>query len=342
MTNSAKDGSGSAKPAKRVLITGGAGFIGSHLVEECISRGWEVSVIDTNGPQLFKFLAGASLRSRNYIVACGSITNQKALASEFAERRPDYIFHLAAEPYIPKSYDDPRLFIDTNIVGTLNVLELAQQVKAERVLIISSSEVYGCRDSGTRLTEDSPLSPISTYAVTKLAADRLAISRSIECGVPAIVLRPFNCYGGRATQSYVIPEVISQAHRGDTIKLGNIKSARDFSYVADTAWAMAEIIEKGNVGEVYHYGSGTVRTIESIVDVVSEVMNKPLMIEVDQSRLRPADVTWLWADNSKFNSVVDATARPLTRFEDGIRQTIDWFRANGERWPYEPHGVAGR
>lgn len=323
--------------SKKVLITGGAGFIGSHLVEECQRRGWQIVVVDTVASHLWDWTKRGKTApiDDSYLVYEGSVQNPEDLRIIFARHRPHYVFHLAAEPYIPKCFDNPRLFMDVNVTGTVNVLEACEQFGVERVLVISSSEVYGCREPGTRLREDSPLNPISTYAVSKLAADRLAITRFHECGVPAIVLRPFNCYGPRATQTYVVPEIVAQAHRGDALQLGNVESVRDFSYVVDTAWAMAEIIVKGQPGETYHYGSGQALSIRQIVEVVAKVIGKKLTIELDRSRLRPADVTWLLADTTKFRETVGAESHLSISFEAGIEATVRWFCANGKRWPYE-------
>lgn len=315
--------------SKRVLITGGSGFIGSHLVDECLGRGWEVLSIDLVG----MMSANRKLHCREDDVRSKATVLLKRHADYFA-KPVDYVFHLAAEPFIPKSYTDPATFIHTNVCGTLNILELSQLIGARRVLVVSTSEVYGRVDHGTAILESAPLRPLSTYGATKLAADRLAIARYCESHVPVIVLRPFNAYGPRASQPYVIPEIVSQASRGNVVRLGNIDSVRDFSYVTDTAWAMAEIIEKGELGEVYHYGSGEARTVRDIANSIMEVMDKGFSIEIEQSRLRPADVTWLLACNSKFESAV-GRQRPRVSLESGLRRMIDWFIANGERWPYE-------
>ncbi len=309
---------------KKVLITGGAGFIGSHLVEECLSRGWEVHVLDS-------LVSGKA----SYIHHPGVVLYTESIVARIEiDEVFDYVFHLAAEPYIPYSYMAPRLFCETNIIGTLSVLDYAKRTGVKRVLVVSTSEVYGTCSPGTELTEKSPLNPISTYAVTKLAADRLSIARWHEDKVPVIIFRPFNCFGPRATQEYVIPEIIAQAIRGDTIKLGNTESVRDFSYVADTAWAMAECIEKGTLGEVYHYGSGLYRDIGSIVVDVENILNKRLKIVRDEGRFRPVDVTWLWADNSKFDSL-PVGEHYDTVFFTGLQKTIEWFQNNGNRWAYE-------
>lgn len=314
---------------KRVVVTGGAGFFGSHLCEEFLARGYEVTAIDNLKYGRWNFVPSDCKKIQADIsspVCCEAIAGAT------------HVVHAAAEPFIPACYNSPGLFVNTNILGTTSVLDFCRAGMAvgfQRVLVISSSEVYGTAQTRP-MTEEHRLNPQSTYATSKLAAERLAVNMFHEQGVPVVILRPFNMYGPRLVQNYVIPEIIAQAHRSadGRLSLGNVDSVRDFSYVADTAWVAAEILTKGKLGGTYHYGSGEPISIRRIVELVGEVLGKKLTIEIDPKKLRPHDVTHLEADSSKISWKI-GKMRERTPFSVGLMRTVEWFIENGAKWPWE-------
>ncbi len=315
---------------ENVLITGGAGFIGSALVRELLKEGANVVVYDN-------FLYGdrsnlADVEDRIQIVN-GDVLSWKVY-DVMKKHNIKYVFHLAAEPYIPRCYDNPEKFFDVNVKGTINVLMACKTLDVKRVLHFSSSEVYGTAQY-TPMDERHPTLPLSTYAVSKLTADRLCFVFHHEHGIPVIILRPFNCYGPRETQPYVIPEIISQLSRGSIVKLGNTKAKRDFTYVKDTAKAAIAVI-KSDIpnGEVVNVGSNKAYSIEELAFLVGKLMGyDDIEIKIESSRLRPMDVSLLQCDYSKLKENVGW--EPTIDIENGLKRTIDWYIENGKRWIWE-------
>jgi len=315
---------------ENVLITGGAGFIGSALVRELLKEGANVVVYDN-------FLYGdrsnlADVEDRIQIVN-GDVLSWKVY-DVMKKHDIKYVFHLAAEPYIPRCYDNPEKFFDVNVKGTINVLMACKTLDIKRVLHFSSSEVYGTAQY-TPMDERHPTLPLSTYAVSKLTADRLCFVFHHEHGIPVIILRPFNCYGPRETQPYVIPEIISQLSRGSIVKLGNTKAKRDFTYVEDTAKAAISVI-KSDIpnGEVVNVGSNKAYSIEELAFLVGKLMGyDDIEIKIESSRLRPMDVSLLQCDYSKLKENVGW--EPTIDIENGLKRTIDWYIENGKRWIWE-------
>jgi nucleoside-diphosphate-sugar epimerase len=244
----------------------------------------------------------------------------------------DEVYHLAAEPYIPECYEFPEKFFKVNANGTLNVLLACKEVGIKKILYFSTSEVYGT-GSGV-MDENFRLNPQSTYAVSKLAGDRLAFTLFKEQGVPTIILRQFNCYGPRETHEYIIPEIITQLTFGNKLKLGNIKAKRDFTYVEDAANMAVELMENGIPGEVYNIGSGRAYSIETIAQTIGRIQNGKLpIIEIDKNKLRPHDVEYLRADERKAYLIIKY--RPKTDLITGLSQTIQWYYDNGNKWGFE-------
>ena len=309
----------------KALVTGGAGFLGSHVVEELVRRGYAVTAFDNLSSGRVAFLAPLIDAGKVHLWH-GDVRDDGLIFTGY-----DIVMHLAAEPYIPACFDRPVQFFETNAHGTLNVLLAARTAK--KVLVVSSSEVYGT-GPGHSMDEQTPVNPQSTYAVTKLAGDRLALTLHKEHGIPSVIVRPFNVYGPRETQPYVIPEIIAQADRnGGRLVLGNIGSVRDFSFVADTAAALCDLAEQGVPGEVYNWGSGEVHTIQGVAQAVCESMGLEAVIEFDEAKLRPHDVTFLQADSTKATALIGARVR--TPLSEGIDRTVAWYRDNGNRWSYE-------
>ncbi len=315
---------------ENVLVTGGAGFIGSALVRELLKEGANVIVYDN-------FLYGdksnlMEIEDRIQIIN-GDILSWK-IYHAIKEHKVKYVFHLAAEPYIPHCYDNPEKFFDINVKGTMNVLMACKTLSVARIVHFSSSEVYGTAQY-TPMDEKHPTLPLSTYAVSKLAADRLCFVFNHEHKIPVIVLRPFNSYGPRETQPYVIPEIITQLSKGNSLKLGNIKAERDFTYVDDTARGAVDLLESDIPdGEVVNLGSNKVYSIEKLANLIGELMgHEQVKIEIEKSRLRPIDVDLLQCDYSKAKKY--AGWEPKIDIKEGLKRTIEWYITKGKRWIWE-------
>jgi GDP-mannose 4,6-dehydratase len=313
-----------------VLVTGGAGFIGSTLVRELLKRDANVVVYDN-------FLYGDK-SNLTEIEDCIQIVSGDILSWKLyyaiKEHKVKYVFHLAAEPYIPHCYDNPEKFFDVNVKGTMNVLMACKTLDVKRIIHFSSSEVYGTAQY-TPMDEKHPTLPRSTYAVSKLAADRTCFVFCHEHDIPVMILRPFNCYGPRETQPYVIPEIISQLSTGSVVKLGNIEAKRDFTYVQDTATGVIDSLESDIPdGEVVNLGSNKTYSIKELAFLIGKLMGiENIRIEIDKSRLRPIDVDILQCDYSKAKKYIDW--QPKVTIEEGLKRTIDWYMKNGQRWTWE-------
>lgn len=315
---------------ENVLVTGGAGFIGSALVRELLKEGANVIVYDN-------FLYGDKsnlLEIEDRIQTVNGDVLSWKIYHAIREYKVKYVFHLAAEPYIPHCYDNPEKFFDVNVKGTMNVLMACKTLDVKRIIHFSSSEVYGTAQY-TPMDEKHPTLPLSTYAVSKLTADRLCFVFHHEHGIPVIILRPFNCYGPRETQPYVVPEIISQLARGNVVKLGNIKAKRDFTYVEDTAKGAIALIES-NIpnGKVVNLGSNKTYSIEELAHIVGRLVEYDgIEIKIESSRLRPLDVDLLQCDYSKAKNYTDW--EPQVNIEEGLERTIGWYMKNGKRWTWE-------
>jgi len=308
---------------KRILVTGGAGFIGSEIVKKLLEKNAIVTVFDN-------FSSGRKsnipLKHKKLKVIKGTVENKGTISKVI--KNQEIVFNLAALPFIPDSYYYPGNFFSTNTIGTVNVILGAINSKSvERFLQISTSEVYGSAQQ-VPMDENHPTCPFSTYAVSKLAGDRAAFTMCKEHGFPVVVLRPFNSYGPRFTQPYIIPEIMNQILNGkNEITLGNINSSRDFTYVSDTANAMLKAsIENKAIGEIFNIGSNTEITIRDLVYLIAKTAKKKTKIKHDESRERPYDVMRLLADNKKAKRILKW--KPKIRIEEGIKKTWSWSKKN--------------
>jgi len=315
---------------ENVLVTGGAGFLGSALVRELLKKDANVIVFDN-------FLYGdrsnlVDIESEIQIVT-GDVLSWKVYHA-IKEHKVKYVFHLAAEPYIPKCYDNPERFFDVNVKGTMNVLMASKTLNVKRIVHFSSSEVYGTAQH-IPMDENHPTLPLSTYAVSKLAADRLCYVFWHEHGVPVVILRPFNSYGPRETQPYVIPEIITQLSKKNIVKLGNIEAKRDFTYVEDTAKGVIMIMESDIPnGEVINLGSNKSYSIKELAYMIGKLMGyNDIEMVIDKSRLRPLDVSVLQCDYTKAKKFIDW--EPKIGIEEGLKRTVDWYMTNGRHWIWE-------
>lgn len=307
---------------KKILVTGGAGFIGSEVIRQITNSGGKAIVYDNFTSGKRKYIENVP----NIEIIKGDIKNKNLL--EKATKKCEYVINLAALPFIPDSYNFPQQFFDINTNGTLNVILAAMKnQKIKNFVHISTSEVYGTAKK-IPMNEDHPLLPHSTYAVSKLAADRAVFTIHKEHNFPAVVIRPFNSFGPRITQPYIIPEIILQFKRENKeINLGNIDSARDFTFVSDTANGIikALFVEKA-IGETINLGSGRSYKIKEIVKIIAEILDKKYKIKIDKDRVRPFDVNVLECDNRKAKKLLNW--KISTSFREGLKETIKWVENN--------------
>jgi nucleoside-diphosphate-sugar epimerase len=315
---------------KKVLVTGGAGFIGSALVRALLKEKANITVFDN-------FFSGDMLNLvdvQNRI----KILNGDILSRKFVNilkgNDIEYVFHLAAEPYIPDCYDRPEKFFEVNANGAMNVMLACRDAGVKRIIHYSSSEVYGTAKT-VPMTEEHPTLPLSTYSVSKLAADRMCFTLHHEQNVPIIILRPFNTYGPRETHPYIIPELITQLSSSNNLKLGNIKASRDLTFVEDSIQAAILLMkEKKAVGDVFNAGTGKDWTVEQLAKIIGELSGfNSVNIEVEKARIRPLDVQRLNADSSKLKRLTGW--EPKVDLKSGLEKTINWYRENGNKWIWE-------
>ncbi len=309
------------------LVTGGAGFIGSSLVAELCRLGARVTVLDD-----FSFGSFQNIRSQNVRILCGDLRGEEVTLK--AVKDQEVIFHLAARPFIPLCYTRPKEFFEVNSLGTLNLMLAALREEPEFIVNVSSSEIYGTAEY-VPMDEKHPKNPHSTYAVSKLAADRLCFTLHKEHSLPVCLIRPFNTYGPRETHPYIIPEIISQFAKSNVIECGNLEPTRDFTYIEDTVRAIILAgRRKEAIGEVINVGSGREIKMRDLVHLIAELMNvkNPKIME-KKSRIRPFDVNRLLADNAKAKEILGW--EPKVSLEEGLKKTVDWYLNNGRQWPYE-------
>ena len=306
---------------KRFLVTGGAGFIGNEVVRQLLDHGAIVSVFDN-------FSSGKKTNlptNKKLKIIRGNLTKENDIKK--AIRNQEIVINLAALPFIPDSYDHPVDFFNVNTLGSVNmILQSIKSKTVENFIQISTSEVYGSAQK-IPMDENHPTFPHSTYAVSKLAADRAAFTLHKEHDFPVVVIRPFNSFGPRFTQPYIIPEIIKQLSIKNSLKLGNVKSTRDFTYVSDTANAIiCATQEKRAIGEVINVGYGSDVSVLKIAKTILKLLNKKSKISFDKKRVRPFDVNKLLCDNSKAKRILKWT--PKISFEEGLKLTLDWAKTS--------------
>lgn len=304
-----------------ILLTGGAGFIGSNLVKELYSSGANLTILDNFSSGKKKYIKPF----RKLRIINGNINDPKVVGK--AVKNQDYIVHLAALPFIPDSYYFPKEFFDVNVDGTISLAMAAAKEKIKRFVHISSSEVYGSAVK-VPMNEDHPTLPHSTYAVSKLAAERVAFTIHKEHELPVVIIRPFNTYGPNITQPYIIPEIATQLLYGEgTVKLGNTNSKRDLTFVRDTAKGIiSALVADGIEGETINIGSNKSVSIEELVYKMANIMRRRVKIVHDIERIRPYDVQVLDCDNHKAEKLLNW--RPTVSLDEGLRLTIQWIKEN--------------
>ena len=315
---------------KKVLVTGADGFIGSHLTEELLRRGYDVrAFVFYNSFNSWGWLDHLPREIRNELdVFAGDIRDPHGTRK--AMDGCDGVLHLAALIGIPYSYHSPDTYVDTNIKGTLNVLQAARELGTRRVVHTSTSEVYGTARF-VPITEEHPLIGQSPYSATKIAADQMALAFNLSFGTPVTVLRPFNTYGPRQSARAVIPTIVTQIANGERrLKLGSISPTRDFSFVADTVSGFIAALEAEKCeGEVINLGSNFEISIRETVELIAGLMQADVDVGVDEDRVRPqaSEVERLWADNSKARKLLDWSPAyaSLDGLKRGLSATIEWF-----------------
>lgn len=305
---------------RRVLVTGGAGFLGSEVTRQLWEQKAEVTILDNFSSGREEYLSGLE----GVTVVHGDIRDKEIVSMVMKDQ--EIVIHLAALPFIPDSFYYPNLFFSVNVTGSLNVMQEAIASKGvERLVHISSSEVYGCARYAP-MDEEHPTFPQSTYAVSKLAADRAIYTLHKEHGFPVVIVRPFNSYGPNITQPYIIPEIIIQCLEGKReIELGNVESSRDLTYVKDTARGVLLASTKNKaIGEIINLGTGVEIKVRELASLISNLMSVKISIKHDPTRLRPWDVERLVCDTTKAVKILNW--RPEITLNDGLLMTIEWVR----------------
>jgi len=327
---------------RRILVTGADGFIGSHLTEELVRRGHDVrAFVLYNSFNSWGWLDHAEPAIRASLdVFAGDIRDPHGVRA--AMQGCDVVLHLAALIAIPYSYHSPDTYIDTNVKGTLNVLQAARALGTERVVHTSTSEVYGTARY-VPINEDHPLQGQSPYSASKIGADQMAMAFFSSFQTPVAIIRPFNTYGPRQSARAVLPTVITQIAAGSRLlKLGALHPTRDFNYVRDTVRGFIAVAEADRaVGQVVNVGSNFEISVGDCVRLIAELMGVEVQIETEAARLRPdaSEVERLWADNSRARDLSGWT--PEYAGVDGLRrglaETIDWFRDPRNLAMYRAH-----
>lgn len=309
---------------KKVLVTGADGFIGSHLTELLLEEGYEVRALSVyNSFNYWVWLD--DIKHPRLEVVSGDVRD--AAFCRHITQGCDTVFHLAALIAIPYSYVAPESYVDTNIKGTLNMCQAALDHNVRRLIVTSTSEVYGTARY-VPIDENHPRQPQSPYSATKIGADAIAKSFYNAFNLPVTIARPFNTYGPRQSARAIIPTIITQIANGvREIKVGDLSPTRDFNFVKDTCRGFLAIARaEGVEGEEINIATGTEVTMKQTLMKIAEIMDADINWVVDPERIRPSksEVFRLCGDNTKIETLTDW--RPEWSLEEGLRATVDWFR----------------
>lgn len=315
---------------KRTVVTGAGGFIGSHLAEHLVRSGHRVrAFVHYHASGTRGWLDESDLAGDMEFVA-GDVRD--ADSTRRAIEGADLVFHLAALVGIPWSYVTPQAYLRTNVEGTMNVLDAARALGTGRVVVTSTSEVYGTARRAP-MDETHPLHAQSPYAATKTAADQLALAYHAAFGLPVVVARPFNAYGPRQSDRAIVPTVIAQLLDGDRLALGSLHPTRDFTFVDDLVRGFVAIAGADELlGQAVHVGSGVERSVGEVVDAIARLVGRSPVVETQEERIRPAasEVERLLCDASRLRAATGWV--PEVDFEAGLRRTIDWMAERRERF----------
>ena len=322
---------------QRVLVTGADGFIGSHLCEVLTQKGFKVKALSYYNSFNFWGHLEKSPFLKDIQVISGDIRD-----SSFCQnlvKDVDIIFHLASLIAIPYSYVAPQSYIDTNIQGTLNILEAVKNQNIKKIIHTSTSEVYGSAIY-TPIDEKHPLQPQSPYSASKISADMLALSYYHSFNMPIMIARPFNAYGPRQSARAIIPTIITQILSGaKELKLGDLTPTRDLNFVLDTCEGFLAISELENYGEVFNIGSGIEYSMQEVVDTIKELLNSDIKIICDKQRLRPknSEVKRLLCDSSKLKNLSKWESK--YDLKEGLEITISYLNENLSSYKSEIYNV---
>ena len=311
--------------SKRILVTGADGFIGSHLAETLVRDGYQVRALcQYNSFSSLGWLDDSPYAKEMEIVL-GDVRDSDQMRS--LARGINTIYHLAALIAIPYSYNAPSSYIDTNVTGTLNILQAAREANVARVVHTSTSEVYGTARY-VPIDEKHPLQAQSPYSASKIGSDALAYSFHTSFNLPVVIARPFNTYGPRQSARAVIPTVITQVLSGEnSIKLGSLAPTRDFNYVSDTCAGFIHLANcEAAIGKVVNIGSGAEISIGDTVKLIGKLISVDIQVESDEQRLRPdsSEVERLLCDNTLIYNLTKFS--PKVSLEEGLLATISWFK----------------
>ena len=312
---------------KQVLVTGAGGFIASHLVEVLVKNGASVRALvrynSRNDPGLLAMLPTEVFQEVEIIP--GDLRDLETVQK--VVKGTSHVFHLGALIAIPYSYVHPMEVVETNVIGTMNVLMATRDGSVERVVHTSTSEVYGTA-LRVPIDETHPLQGQSPYSASKIGADKLAESFYRSYNLPVVTIRPFNTYGPRQSARAVIPTIIAQALTRDVIELGNLEATRDLTYVSDTVNGFLKVGETAGVeGQTFNLGTGEEIRIGDLAREIISMIGRPVKIEVDQTRLRPekSEVKRLLSDNSLARKKLGW--EPEVSLHEGLDKTIEWMRS---------------
>ncbi|MBU1077727.1 MAG: NAD-dependent 4,6-dehydratase LegB [Spirochaetes bacterium] len=325
---------------KKVLITGSDGFIGSHLVEALLDEGCRIrAFVYYNSFNSWGWLDTIEKSKRDKLdIFTGDIRDPNGVRK--ACEGMDMIFHLAALIGIPFSYHSPDSYVDTNIKGTLNVLQASRDLKIKKVLVTSTSEVYGTAQY-TPIDEKHPFQGQSPYSATKIGADRIAESFYRSFDLPVVIVRPFNTYGPRQSARAVIPTIITQLLAGKSqIKLGNLDTTRDFNYVKDTAMGFIQIARSDKtIGEEINIASNEEISIRKIAEEIISQIEPSAKIVTEKERVRPgkSEVMQLLGSNKKIKELTDWEQK--YDLKSGIKETIDWLRVHQDKYKPDIYNI---
>jgi dTDP-glucose 4,6-dehydratase len=322
---------------KRVLITGSGGFIGSHLTERLVELGARTrALVRYNSLGAWGWLDHSPLRNDMEVIA-GDIRDHDSMLQAMEDI--EIVFHLAALIAIPYSYHAPVSYVRTNVEGTLNVLQAARAKGVELVVHTSTSEVYGTAKY-VPIDEAHPLQGQSPYAASKIGADKIAESFYLSFELPVVTLRPFNTFGPRQSARAVIPTIISQCLQGDTVRLGNLYSTRDFTYVADTVEGfLLAASTSESVGKTINLGFSQEISINELAKLIARLIGRPVTFYSEEQRIRPemSEVERLVADNKLALTLLGWT--PTITLQQGLEKTVEWINKHPGRYRPDIYAV---
>lgn len=297
-----------------VLITGGAGFIGSWTARECSKRGMHVVIYDNFSVGQVRNLERLAVKAD---IVQGDVLDAAVLATTFKSFHPRYVIHLAALHHIPYCEAHPQETLSVNVIGTFNVLRNALSSGVRKCVVASSGSIYD--DVNEPLSENAHVAPRDVYGLSKVLMEQVALFFA-RFGLPCVITRLFNVYGPGETNPHVIPTILEQLRQGDTLKLGRVDRIRDYVYVEDVAQILARLLDAPMLGSVVNVGTGKGYSVKDIVTTIERLLGRRITVHVEPSRIRLVDKTHQVADPGRLRSVLGSG--PLTELEDGLRKLL--------------------